>query len=150
MAFSQGAVLLYFYIPFLLINIVVFSVYIYKMYILNNAKTRQKLSSLQILSHNICFIAIILTSIFDMLHGYGSMISNTGLMGKISTPFVADMEISADTFYYLSSLLLYIILISRLFSTFSNTSYAISKYFRYCITFQIALQSIFMSLFVPF
>ena len=144
---APAAIVFYFYIPFIIWDIFIFSKYIYKMYYIHTSKTR-KLSLLQQVLHNTCLSAIILTSIFDMLHGFGAMITNTELLGLTSLAWVTDMEILADVFYYTNSLLLYIILIHRLFKTFSNTAFAISNWFYYWISFQIIFQAFLMTVYL--
>ena len=116
------------------------------MYIINDSKTR-KLSLLQQTLHNICFITFILASICDMLHGLGALISNTNILShRILSVIIA--HVFADVFYYTSSLTLYILLIHRLFSTFTNTAYAISKWFYYWISVQIIIQIILMLIYI--
>eukprot|EP01084_Bolivina_argentea_P312704 541389_1 len=146
MVLSPGAIVFYAYIPCIIFDIVIFSAILYKLYIVHNKRSR-KISQFQQILHIICFTAIILTSLFDAAHGFVAMITNTNLFGKASLKSLVIIELFADIFYYTNSLLLYIILIHRLFSTFTNTSFAISVYFFYFISFQIMLQIILMTLY---
>jgi len=120
--------------------------YLHKLYCVGS--NRDKLTSLQRLLHNTCMFAVICTSIFDMLHAAGSMITNTPLLGAGTVQWVTLMEILADIFYYFNSLLLYFILIHRLYRTFDKSSYSISRRVFQWIGFQMLLQLILMTIYL--
>ena len=142
MALSHSAVVFYFNIPFVIWDMMIFFAFLWKIYIVNDSKTR-KLSLSQQILHNISLSSFMLATTCDMLHGFGAYISNTNILSH-HVVWVFTVHVLADAFYYTSSLSLYIILINRLFSTFSNTAYAISNWFYYWISVQILIQIILM------
>ena len=93
--------------------------------------------------HNLCYICLISTSICDALHGFAAMRENTDLL-VFSSSFSTIPHILADVFYFISSFSLYIILIHRLYLSFYDSAYAITKWIFYWISFQLCVQIIFM------
>ena len=143
--FSNGAIVAYAYIPFIALQIIIFSKHLHKLHC-----SRKKVTTLQKVLHNTCMMAVILTSIFDALHGAGAMMTGTRLLGadQETVQWVTNMEILADVFYYTNSLLLYFILVDRLRRTFRNTTLSISEWIFGCIGVAMFFQFALMVLYI--
>eukprot|EP01084_Bolivina_argentea_P081524 147603_1 len=144
MSVSPAEAVFYFCFPAIIADAIVFARFIHKLYIVHDENTR-KISQFQQVAHIICFGTILLTSISDTLHGFGSMWTDTTLRPHIG--WIQVFHVTADVFYFISSLTLYIILVQRLFWTFNNTSYQISKYFLLFIAILIIIQALVMILY---
>ena len=138
---SAAEICLYLYIPFLVMDITVFIRLLYKLFIFNDSRSR-KLSKIQLIMHISCFSAVIIAAICDMIHALGSIITQTSLLTNIA--WIRTFRVSADIFYYINSVLLYSILVNRVFSTFNETMYEINWYFKLFIIAMISFQSLVM------
>ena len=145
MSLSPAEIILYFYIPFLIADISIFIRLLFKWFYVRETKD-SKILPVQQKLHLICFAAIILSSLFDMAHAFGSFITKTLLLPIVD--WILAFEITADTFYYISSLTLYIILINRLHVTFDKSMYQISKRFLAFIWCFITFQALVMIAYV--
>ena len=146
MVLWHAEIVFYSNIPCIILDVIIYVGFCIKMYIYDHPQSR-KLPLFQQIFHNICFSTLLLASISDMLHGLGAMLSNTDLLShKLLS--VEIIHVSADVFYYVSSLSLYIILIHRLYSTFSDSAYQASKWFYYWVSLQIFSQIILMIIYI--
>ena len=141
---KPSEIVFYFYIPLIIPQIIIFIVLLNKLYRKNNQDTSaKKLSKCSQILNIICFVGIIGTSIFDMLHGFGAMMLNTVLLSK--DKLTTSFHINADIFYFTCSVTLYIMLTHRLYSVFYDTLYKISKYFISFVVMMITIQIVTMT-----
>eukprot|EP01084_Bolivina_argentea_P104638 187357_1 len=141
MSLSAAEIIFYLYIPLIITDIGIFARLLYKLYIVTDESNR-KISSVQQMLNLICFSAVIFCSLCDMLHAFGSMITNENLL--TNTEWILIFHTGADVFYYMNTLTLYIILVHRLYTTFKNSMFQISIYLLSFITIFIFLQAVVM------
>ena len=120
----SAQIVFFMYIPMLIADVTIFGRLLYRLN-RNNITDKKKVSTFQYRLHFTCFCCILLTSICDICHSFGSMITGTTLDSDI--PIISMITIAADFFYFLSSLLIYLILIHRLHITFKGTAYELPR-----------------------
>ena len=140
MSYNPAQVVFYFYLPMFLIDCSVFSALLYRFYC-NEAL--RPISAFQRRSHIFCFGTILMTAICDMGHAFGAMITDTSLIPKIQEiGWIAALEVSADFFGFFGWIMIYVILIERLYSTFKHTSYQLTR----CTLTMVAIMMVIQSL----
>ena len=78
-----------------------------------------------------------------MVHAAGAMFTNTLLLNP-RIIWICVFQIAADVFYFISTLSLYLILIARLYSTFIDTNYRLSKPALFALGMSMSIQALLM------
>ena len=143
MATAYASIILYFYIPLFTIDLSIFIRFMHKLfYSMDPNIRRRRISLIQQRLHLICFTAVILSSICDMIHAFGSIITHTKLDTDIE--WILASRIMADIFYHINTTALYIILVHRLHTIFNKSMYQISTPFLWLIACFISFQCAIM------
>lgn len=139
---SPAQIVFLFYIPMLLADMIIFSKLLFQLQC-SSSKGRNQISTVQRRVHIICFCCILLTSVCDMAHSFAAIITDSSLVPELD--WIVGIEIAADFFYFLSSLLIYLLLIDRLYSTFQHTIYQLTQSTLTMLFVMIGIQCLFMT-----
>ena len=125
----------------IVIMILILCLLIYKLYCIKANWKKLRINSYMKVTNIGCVILFILVSMLDLYHLIRSEISD-----ELISRHFEIVRISSDALYFASSLLLYIILVTKLYMVFSDTTYSISKYFIaiFCILMILFLIAAFM------
>ena len=100
-----------------------------EMYQKENQKKRRK-SRNKCTFHNtsslLCVFAIILYYINDLIHAFGVYINDGDLLRTAKPVYIQISHALAQFFYYMSSVIIFIILIGRLYLVFNHSIYALN------------------------
>ena len=132
--------IIYFCVPFILIDCVIFCRLLYRIHYVPQNRTTP---TFQYRAHIICFCCIILSTLCDVGHAFGSWTTNTSILPEI--PWISTVEVFADIFYFLSSITIYIILIHRLHRTFKYTTYRLGRCIFIIFFIMITIQCLLMT-----
>lgn len=122
---SPAHVVVALYAPILGLDIMVFIRLVCRMYCVQPTKDR-KMSAFQQRAHIICFVCVLLTSLCDIAHAVGSIITDIPL-SRPRIFCILIIQTAADAFYFLYALLLYAILFQRLHCAFKQTAWPLSR-----------------------
>eukprot|EP01084_Bolivina_argentea_P269337 457716_1 len=140
---TYSQIVFYGYIPFIILQIITFL-----RFLCRNVKAAEIMKFTKTL-HIICFLTIILTSSCDMVHAFAAMVTNSSIIPVFSPlEYIKYLVPVSDSFYYIGTVSIYIILVQRLYTTFRHSIYKLSKYVVGFIALLIITQSIWMFLFI--
>eukprot|EP00483_Globobulimina_turgida_P010429 UN10450 len=92
----------------------------------------------------LCILLSMLCSILDFIHTSSSMPQTT----HIDDSQFAAVTTMADICYFSSSILLYIIFFHRIYKSFHNTMYEVSKHYLVFLSIMISIYGIFILIYV--